>query len=90
MSLFLWKQCLDRLQDELPTTEFSMWIRSLKAELNSNVLEIYAPNQFVLDWVKDKYLINFQFILQEFCGSHAPVIIFKVYKNSLNTLQKNS
>ncbi|WP_420492983.1 DnaA N-terminal domain-containing protein [Salmonella enterica] len=27
MSLSLWQQCLARLQDELPATEFSMWIR---------------------------------------------------------------
>ncbi|WP_346303844.1 DnaA N-terminal domain-containing protein, partial [Pantoea sp. Morm] len=29
MSLTLWQQCLARLQDELPATEFSMWIRPL-------------------------------------------------------------
>ncbi|QCI20178.1 chromosomal replication initiator protein DnaA [Buchnera aphidicola (Brachycaudus cardui)] len=82
MSLCLWKQCLDRLQDELPTTEFSMWIRSLKAKLNNNILEIYAPNKFVLDWVKDKYLIHIKIILKEFCGSNIPLIKFNIYQNS--------
>ncbi|AAM67584.1 chromosomal replication initiator protein DnaA [Buchnera aphidicola] len=82
MSLCLWKQCLDRLQSELPSTEFSMWIRSLKAKLNNNILEIYAPNQFILDWVKDKYLIHFKKILQDFCGSNSPFIKFKVYQTS--------
>lgn len=86
MSLCLWKQCLDRLQDELPTTEFSMWIRSLKAKLNNNILEIYAPNKFILDWVKDKYLIHIKIILKDFCGSDTPLIIFKIYQNS--TTQK--
>lgn len=90
MSLCLWKQCLDRLQEELPSTEFSMWIRSLKAKLNNNILEIYAPNQFVLDWVKDKYLIYFKIILQDFCGSNSPLIEFKVYQNSKEKkLKKN-
>ncbi|QCI24676.1 chromosomal replication initiator protein DnaA [Buchnera aphidicola (Rhopalosiphum padi)] len=82
MSLCLWKQCLDRLQDELPSTEFSMWIRSLKAKLNNNILEIYTPNQFILDWVKDKYLIHFKKILRDFCGSNSPSIKFKVYQTS--------
>ncbi|QCI20764.1 chromosomal replication initiator protein DnaA [Buchnera aphidicola (Hyperomyzus lactucae)] len=81
MSLCLWKQCLDRLQDELPTTEFSMWIRSLKAKLNNNILEIYAPNKFVLDWVQDKYLIFFKKILQDLCGSNPPLIKFEIYQN---------
>ncbi|QCI18012.1 chromosomal replication initiator protein DnaA [Buchnera aphidicola (Aphis nasturtii)] len=82
MSLCLWKQCLDRLQDELPSTEFSMWIRSLKAKLNNNILEIYAPNQFILEWVKDKYLITFKKILKDFCGLNTPLLTFKVYQNS--------
>ncbi|MBO1929995.1 hypothetical protein J4731_25035 [Providencia rettgeri] len=51
VSLSLWQQCLARLQDELPATEFSMWIRPLQAELNDNTLALYAPNRFVLDWV---------------------------------------
>ncbi len=50
MSLSLWQQCLARLQDELPATEFSMWIRPLQAELSDNTLALYAPNRFVLDW----------------------------------------
>lgn len=57
-----------------------MWIRSLKAKLNNNILEIYAPNQFVLDWVKDKYLICFKKILKDFYGSNSPIIQFKVYQ----------
>ncbi|MBO2029108.1 hypothetical protein J4734_05435 [Klebsiella pneumoniae] len=45
------------MQDELPATEFSMWIRPLQAELSDNTLALYAPNRFVLDWVRDKYLL---------------------------------
>ncbi len=41
---------LPGLQDELPATEFSMWIRPLQAELSDNTLALYAPNRFVLDW----------------------------------------
>ncbi|QCI18585.1 chromosomal replication initiator protein DnaA [Buchnera aphidicola (Aphis nerii)] len=97
MSLCLWKQCLDRLQDELPCAEFSMWIRSLKAKLNNNVLEIYAPNQFILEWIKDRYLITFKNILKDFCGLNTPLVTFKVYqtskekkfkKNNLNNIKK--
>jgi len=57
-----------------------MWIRSLKAKLKNNILKIYAPNKFVLDWVKDKYLIHFKIILQDFCGSDSPLIKFEIYK----------
>ncbi|MCE0802786.1 chromosomal replication initiator protein DnaA [Buttiauxella sp. A2-C1_F] len=78
MSLSLWQQCLARLQDELPATEFSMWIRPLQAELSDNTLALYAPNRFVLDWVRDKYLNNINGLLNDFCGTDAPVLRFEV------------
>ncbi|HAP80511.1 MAG TPA: chromosomal replication initiator protein DnaA, partial [Enterobacteriaceae bacterium] len=78
MSLSLWQQCLARLQDELPATEFSMWIRPLQAELSDNTLALYAPNRFVLDWVRDKYLNNINGLLNDFCGSDAPLLRFEV------------
>ncbi|WP_305887965.1 DnaA N-terminal domain-containing protein, partial [Edwardsiella hoshinae] len=78
MSLSLWQQCLARLQDELPATEFSMWIRPLQAELSDNTLALYAPNRFVLDWVRDKYLNNINGLLNDFCGADAPVLRFEV------------
>ncbi|MFH8136186.1 chromosomal replication initiator protein DnaA [Pantoea osteomyelitidis] len=78
MSLTLWQQCLARLQDELPATEFSMWIRPLQAELNDNTLALYAPNRFVLDWVRDKYLNSINGLLNEFCGRDVPLLRFEV------------
>ncbi|WP_413736352.1 chromosomal replication initiator protein DnaA [Sodalis sp. RH21] len=78
MSLSLWQQCLARLQDELPATEFSMWIRPLQAELSENTLALYAPNRFVLDWVRDKYLNNINGLLNDFCGTDAPLLRFEV------------
>ncbi|UYA58287.1 Chromosomal replication initiator protein DnaA [Pectobacterium sp. F1-1] len=78
VSLSLWQQCLARLQDELPATEFSMWIRPLQAELSDNTLALYAPNRFVLDWVRDKYLNNINGLLNDFCGMDAPLLRFEV------------
>ena len=78
MSLTLWQQCLARLQDELPATEFSMWIRPLQAELTDKTLALYAPNRFVLDWVRDKYLNNINALLNEFCGPDVPLLRFEV------------
>ncbi|MXP67632.1 chromosomal replication initiator protein DnaA [Pantoea sp. Aalb] len=78
MSLTLWQKCLIRFQDNLPATEFSMWIRPLQAELNNNTLALYAPNRFVLEWVKDKYLNSINVLLNEFCGSNVPLLRFEV------------
>ncbi|NBM57069.1 chromosomal replication initiator protein DnaA [Proteus sp. G2667] len=78
MSLSLWQHCLARLQDELPATEFSMWIRPLQAELSDNTLALYAPNRFVLDWVREKYINNINELLVDFCGSEVPSLRFEV------------
>ena len=52
----LWQKCLDILQEELPAQQFSMWIRPLQCVVDGNVLTLYAPNHFVLQWVRDKYV----------------------------------
>ncbi|MFD1009441.1 MULTISPECIES: chromosomal replication initiator protein DnaA [Oceanisphaera] len=80
MSTTLWQQCLNRLQDELPSAEFSMWIRPLQAELGDNTITLFAPNRFVLDWVRDKYLLRINSLLSEFCGSNCPQMKFEVGK----------
>ncbi|MEA9443752.1 chromosomal replication initiator protein DnaA, partial [Candidatus Fukatsuia symbiotica] len=85
VSLSLWQQCLARLQDELPATEFSMWIRPLQAELSDNTLALYAPNRFVLDWVCDKYLNNINGLLNDFCGADVPLLRFEVGSKSITS-----
>ncbi len=90
MSLSLWQQCLARLQDELPATEFSMWICPLQAELSDNTLALYAPNRFVLDWVRDKYLNNINGLLNDFCGADAPQLRFEVGAKPASSLQKGA
>jgi len=59
----MWTNCQKHLQDELPPTEFSTWIRPLKASFDSKNLYLQAPNRFVLDWVKEKYLPRIREIL---------------------------
>ncbi|QCI26570.1 chromosomal replication initiator protein DnaA [Buchnera aphidicola (Thelaxes californica)] len=86
MLISIWQKCLRILRHELNAIEFSMWIRPLTAELNNNVLELYAPNQFVLHWVQIKYLHILKKLLKQFFTSSCPLIIFKVK----NTCIKNT
>lgn len=65
MAEALWKRCLDYLQDELPSQQFNTWIRPLQAEANGDGVLLRAPNRFVIDWVKDKYLHRIHEILCE-------------------------
>lgn len=61
--LTVWRQCADRLQNELSAQEFNTWIRPLQVEARDNALVLLAPNQFVLGWVRDKYMSSIQQLL---------------------------
>jgi len=61
----LWTRCLEYLQDELPSQQFNTWIRPLQAEASADGVLLRAPNRFVIDWVKDKYLNRIHEILCE-------------------------
>jgi chromosomal replication initiator protein len=76
--LSVWQSCLYVLQDELPSQQFSMWVRPLQAESTEDTLTIYAPNRFVLDWVREKYLNRINELLVEICGDEAPELRFDV------------
>jgi chromosomal replication initiator protein len=65
-----------------------MWIRPLVCEEQGGVVALYAPNRFVLDWVRDKYLNNITALLREFAGADAPQLRLEVMsRNSVNRSQ---
>ncbi|WP_028773406.1 chromosomal replication initiator protein DnaA [Shewanella waksmanii] len=78
MAVSLWQQCIGRLQDELSAQQFSMWIRPLQAEMDGDTLILYAPNRFVLDWVRDKYINIINQFFTEQMGSDAPKLRFDI------------
>ncbi|MCH2041907.1 MAG: chromosomal replication initiator protein DnaA [Saccharospirillaceae bacterium] len=75
----LWQDCLGQLQHELPAQQYNTWIRPLVASTHDNgQLSLSAPNRFVKDWVKDKYLQRIQEIMSELNGgliTHVDVVV---------------
>ena len=61
-----WPTCLSRFEQELSAQQFNTWIKPLQTELGDNVLRILAPNKFVLQWVKDRFLSKIETIATEF------------------------
>ena len=74
----VWQNCLQALQAELPAQHFSMWIRPLQADSTDSGLTLYAPNRFVLDWVREKYLNRILELIHDYCGDDAPRVKFDV------------
>ena len=48
-----WSECTEKLEAKLSQEEFNTWIKPLKADIKENNLEISAPNDFVLTYVKE-------------------------------------
>jgi len=73
----VWENCLERLQDELPSQQFNTWLRPLQPDwdMAQHRLRLFAPNRFVLDWVSEKYLTRIRELVREFDGSPAQVVV---------------
>lgn len=79
MSVNIWQQCLDCLAAELPSQQFNTWIKPLQVEVSGNQLSLVAPNRFIRDWVKDKFLQRIKELADEFGDAASP---FKVNINT--------
>ena len=51
-----WVACLGRFQEELSAQQFNTWIKPLHYKIDEQSLTLFAPNRFVQQWVKDKFL----------------------------------
>ncbi len=74
----MWDKCLQYLQDEFPEQQFNTWIRPLHVEESSDRLLLLAPNQFVQDWVKERYLKRIKEIVAELFQDNAPEIVLTI------------
>ena len=52
----LWRRCLVHLEDHIPAAEFATWLKPLQAEEKDDTVILYAPNRFVMEWVRERYL----------------------------------
>lgn len=65
----VWNECVSSLEKELPKQQFNTWIRPLVLSddnLEQGVLNVVAPNRFVLDWVNSKFLNRIEELVSEF------------------------
>ena len=73
MTQDFWTFCLTRLQGELPPQQFSTWIKALRVEDGdadtTPSVRIVAPNRFVLQWVRERYVNRIGELGKEFYGA---------------------
>jgi len=62
----IWNNCLAKLENEIPSSDFSTWIRPLQSIENATQIKLLAPNRFVLEWVKQHYFAKIEASIREF------------------------
>ncbi|MEM6934947.1 MAG: chromosomal replication initiator protein DnaA [Pseudomonadota bacterium] len=72
----LWARCLSRLEGELSGQEMYMYIRPLQAHSAEGVTSLMAPNEFVLNAVRDNHLLLIEQTLSHLAGSAVDVELF--------------
>jgi len=60
-----WSTCLSRFEQELSAQQFNTWIKPLKMEVVDNTVRLLAPNKFVQQWVKDRFLSKIETLASE-------------------------
>lgn len=60
-----WSICLGRFQQELSAQQFNTWIKPLQFEMHNGAWRLLAPNRFVQQWVKDRFLDRIKLIAEE-------------------------
>ena len=78
METTLWNQCLDRLENELSSSQFNTWIRPLHAVEGPGQLRLLAPNHFVLDKIRENYFDHIDRTLKLLAGEDHPRILLEV------------
>ena len=72
----LWHACLRRLEQELPAQQFNTWIRPLSpesAEPDAATLVLVAPNRFVLELVRERFVARIGRLATELGGRELDV-----------------
>jgi chromosomal replication initiator protein len=72
MSSPIWNICVRQLETELSDQLLNTWIRPLQVEEKDAEILLYAPNRFVLDWVRDHYLTRISELILQYSPDSGP------------------
>ena len=85
----IFNKCVKGLEKDINSTEFNSWIKPLKFDLKENNFNIYAPNNFVGDFFKEKYLPQITAFLENNIGRNKFILNVSV-KSSAQTQPKTT
>ncbi len=64
-----WHSCLSHFEQQLPPQQFKTWIKPLRFHAVNNAVTLTAPNRFVMQWIRDRFLAEIQRLAAERFGT---------------------
>ena len=84
-----WPLCVDEFSKELTKQQLTTWISPLKFKIEGEKALIIAPNQFILQWVKEKFANKIQSLVKKKLSNvKLEYIVVKKNKTSSNDPSK--
>jgi chromosomal replication initiator protein len=69
----LWRRCLERLEGMVSAEDLHTWLMPLQARDDDDGLQLFAPNSYTLDTVRDRYLAQIEEVLRHLVGQAVTV-----------------
>ena len=82
----LWSDCLNHLHTKVSPADYSTWLRPLQASNTAEEMVLYAQNQFVANWVQDKFLNEIIGLARFLSKNDALKVIIRVGNKPTETL----
>lgn len=70
-----WQNCINNLKEELPPQQFNTWIKPLKFDTLDGAPRLIAPNRFILQWIKDKFLDRIEKMAEEYFSAPLSLVL---------------
>ena len=77
-----WRSCLSHFEQQLPPQQFKTWIKPLKFQATDNQVTLTAPNRFVLQWIRDRFLAEIERLASERFGATVAISLVLAEKET--------
>ena len=77
-----WLSCLTYFEKELTAQQFNTWIKPLKFIPEGDFLLLVAPNRFVMQWIKERFLTRIQKMAEQYFAKPVSLILALPEKSS--------
>ena len=76
-----WRSCLGHFERQLPQQQFKTWIKPLQFRAVDKTVMLTAPNRFVLQWIRDRFLAEIQRLATERFGAAVTISLVLAEKD---------